>query len=133
MKRLLLLTALTLCGLLSSERVVAQYYSWGVDPSTFRWRQMKTENYRVVYPDTAENVANRMMYYLDAVQDDIAYGYRYPQMHIPFVVHPANSLSNGLVMWMPRRVEFLSTPEIRGYSMPWVKQLIAHEYRHAVQ
>ncbi|MBO7199531.1 MAG: hypothetical protein J6V26_05820 [Alistipes sp.] len=133
MKRLLLLTALTLCGLLSSERVVAQYYSWGVDSPSYRWKQMRSEKYRVVYPDTAENVANRMMYYLDAVQGDIAYGYRHPQMYIPFVVHPANSMSNGLVMWMPRRVEFLSTPEIRGYSMPWVKQLVAHEYRHAVQ
>lgn len=133
MKRLIVLVALVVCGLLSTEIVVAQYYSWGVDPSSYRWRQMKTEEYRVVYPDTAENIANRMMCYLDAVQDDIAYGYRYPQMQIPFVVHPANSLSNGMVMWMPRRVEFLSTPEIRGYSMPWIKQLIAHEYRHAVQ
>ena len=133
MKRLLLLITLVLCGLLSTERVVAQYYSWGADPTSYRWRQMKAEDYRVVYPDTAQHIANRMMYYLDAVQQDISYGYRYPQMHIPFVVHPANFRSNGLVMWMPRRVEFLSTPEIRGYSMPWTKQLVAHEYRHAVQ
>ena len=125
--------ALILCGLMATERLSAQYYSWGVDPPSFRWRQMKSEKYRVVYPDTATNVAQRMMHYLDAVESDIAYGYRHPQMSIPFVVHPSNFMSNGLVMWMPRRVEFLSTPSIDGYSMPWVKQLIAHEYRHAVQ
>lgn len=133
MKRLTILIGLILCGLFASERVVAQYYSWGTDPLSFSWRQMKTKEYRVVYPDTAQNIASRMMYYLDAVKDDIDYGYRYPQMSIPFVVHPSNFMSNGLVMWMPRRVEFLSTPEINGYSMPWTKQLIAHEYRHAVQ
>lgn len=133
MKRLLMLISLVLCGLLSTESLVAQYYSWGVDPPTYRWRQMNAKDYRVIYPDTVQPIANRTMYYLDAVQNDISYGYRHPQMNIPFVVHPANFRSNGMVMWMPRRVEFLSTPEIRGYSMPWTKQLVAHEYRHAVQ
>lgn len=133
MKRLLMLITLVLCGLLSTESLVAQYYSWGVDPPTYRWRQMNAKDYRVIYPDTVQPIANRTMYYLDAVQNDISYGYRHPQMNIPFVVHPANFRSNGMVMWMPRRVEFLSTPEIRGYSMPWTKQLVAHEYRHAVQ
>lgn len=133
MRRVVTILALILCGLLSSEHLSAQYYSWGVDPPAYRWRQMKSDDYRVVYPDTASVIAARMMHYLDAVKDDIDYGYRYPQMSIPFVVHPSNFLSNGLVMWMPRRVEFLSTPDADGYSMPWTKQLIAHEYRHAVQ
>ena len=133
MKRFLIIITLLLCGLFATERLSAQYYSWGVDPPSFKWRQMRAEEYRVVYPDTARQVASRMMFYLDAVKDDISYGYRHPQMSIPFVVHPSNFRSNGLVMWMPRRVEFLSTPEVNGYSMPWTKQLIAHEYRHAVQ
>ena len=133
MKRFLIIITLLLCGLFATERLSAQYYSWGVDPPSFKWRQMRAEEYRVVYPDTARQIASRMMYYLDAVKDDISYGYRHPQMSIPFVVHPSNFRSNDLVMWMPRRVEFLSTPEVNGYSMPWTKQLIAHEYRHAVQ
>lgn len=133
MKRLIIVIILIISGITTTERCYAQYYSWGVDPVSLRWRQMKSDNYRVVYPTVAESVANRMMLYLDAVQDDIAYGYKYKQMSIPFVVHPANMLSNGLVMWLPKRVEFLSTPSIEGYSMPWTKQLIAHEYRHAAQ
>ena len=107
-----------LCGIFTAEPLTAQYYSWGADSPSFRWRQMKTKEYRVIYPDTTQQIASRMMYYLDAVKDDISYGYRHPQMSIPFVVHPSNFRSNGLVMWMPRRVEFLSTPEVNGYSMP---------------
>ena len=132
-RRYILAILLIICGIFATESLSAQYYSWGADPASFRWRQMRAKEYRVVYPDTAQEVASRMMYYLDAVKDDIDYGYRYPQMSIPFVVHPSNFRSNGLVMWMPRRVEFLSSPEVNGYSMPWTKQLIAHEYRHAVQ
>ncbi len=124
---------LILCGLFTAERVTAQYYSWGVDSPRHRWKQMKTESYRVVYPTTTTDVASRMMYYLGTVKDDISYGYRYPAMSIPFVVHPENFNSNGLVMWMPRRVEFLATPSVNSFATPWVKQLIAHEYRHAVQ
>lgn len=133
MRRLLTITLLLISVLLTTERVEAQYYSWGVDPTSFRWRQMKAEHYRVIYPDTTQNIASRMVLYLNSIQGDIGYGYRHPQMSIPFVVHPANFQSNGLVMWMPRRVEFLSTPSTDNYSMPWIKQLIAHEYRHAVQ
>lgn len=131
--RHIFVTLLLLSGLVSAERIAAQYYSWGVDSPQHRWRQMKSDNYRVVYPDTAENIASRMMFYLDIVKDDVSYGYRHPAMSIPFVVHPENFNSNGLVMWMPRRVEFLSTPTTNSYATPWLKQLIAHEYRHAVQ
>lgn len=133
MKRFIIAIILILCGLATTERACAQYYSWGTDPTSLRWRQIKSEKYRIVYPDSAKNIASEVAYYLDAVQSDIGYGYEHPQMSIPFVVHPENMLSNGLVMWLPKRVEFLSTPAINGYSMPWRKQLVAHEYRHAVQ
>ncbi|MBR0362860.1 MAG: hypothetical protein IIX38_03600, partial [Alistipes sp.] len=61
MKRLIMVIALLLCGLLSAERAAAQYYSWGADPASYRWKQMKAKDYRVVYPDTAQHIANRMM------------------------------------------------------------------------
>ena len=132
-KRYIFTILLVLCGLFITESISAQYYSWGVDSPRHRWKQMKSESYRVVYPTTSADIASRMMYYLDVVKDDISYGYRYPAMSIPFVVHPENFRSNGLVMWMPRRVEFLATPSTNSFATPWVKQLIAHEYRHAVQ
>ena len=124
MRQFLTIILLLLGSLLATERSFAQYYSWGVDPAGNRWRQMKTKEYRVIYPTQSEDIAQRMMYYLSGVEDDIAYGYKYPQMSIPFVVHPENMMSNGLVMWLPKRVEFLSSPDIDGYSMPWIKQLI---------
>lgn len=111
----------------------AQYYSWGADPTSMSWRRIKGDKVSVIYPKSATGLGYSMMHYIKAVQPSIDFGFRYGPMDIPFVIHPENMLSNGMVMWLPKRVEILSAPSIDSYSMPWLKQLAAHEYRHAVQ
>ena len=111
----------------------AQYYSWGADPESMRWKHIKGDKIAVIYPDTASTLGHKLYHYVQAVQPSIGFGFRHGAMKIPFIVHPENALSNGMVMWLPKRVEILSSPAIDSYSMPWLKQLAAHEYRHAVQ
>ena len=125
----LLLVTVALC---SVRRAAAQYYTWGSDPPQ-KWSTIRTPDVRMIYPDTVLALARRTLCYIRAVQPDIGYGFRHGPMRIPFVMHPENFQSNGLVMYLPKRVEFLTSPAIDGYSMPWYKQLVAHEYRHAVQ
>ena len=125
--------ALGIIALLGAYTASAQYYSWGADPTYMRWRKLKGDKIDVIYPDTARTQGYKMMYYARAVQPTIGFGFRHGPMKIPFVVHPENFSSNGLVMWLPKRVEILSSPAVNSYSMPWLKQLAAHEYRHAVQ
>ena len=120
-------------ALLCTGTASAQYYSWGADPENLSWSKIKGERASVIYPDNATSLGYRMMHYINAVQPSIDFGFRYGAMDIPFVIHPENFRSNGLVMWLPKRVEILSSPSIDSYSMPWLKQLAAHEYRHAVQ
>lgn len=110
----------------------AQYYSWGSD-APMRWQQIKGEGVAVIAPDTTIELARRTLHYIHAVQPYVGEGFRYGALDIPFVLHPENSESNALVMWLPKRVDFLTTPAVESYSMPWIKQLVAHEYRHAVQ
>lgn len=117
-----------MCGTVS-----AQYYSWGADPESMHWKKIKGDKISVIYPDTAASLGYKLMHYVKAVQPTIDFGFRHGAMNIPFVVHPENARSNGMVMWLPKRVEILSSPAISSYSMPWLKQLAAHEYRHAVQ
>ena len=118
--------------LLVGQTAVAQYFSWGAD-APMRWRQLKGEGVRVIAPDTAEQVARRVLHYVEAVKPYIAEGFNYGPFKTPFVIHPENMQSNGLVMYLPKRVDYLSAPATDSYSMPWWKQLVAHEYRHAVQ
>ena len=120
-------------ALVATYTASAQYYSWGADPTYMQWRKLKGEKIDVIYPDTARTLGYKMMYYARAVQPYIDFGFKYGAMKIPFVIHPENFSSNGMVMWLPKRVEILSSPATNSYSMPWLKQLAAHEYRHAVQ
>ncbi|MFI3319959.1 MAG: hypothetical protein SNH01_04265 [Rikenellaceae bacterium] len=111
----------------------AQYYSWGADAANLTWSQMNGDRVSVIYPDTLDGVARRVLHYINYAQSSVSEGFRYSALDLPFVMHPENFSSNGLVMWMPKRVEFLATPAADGYSMLWRKSLVAHEYRHAVQ
>ena len=120
-------------ALVATHSVSAQYYSWGADPTYMRWYKLKGEKIDVIYPDSARELGYKMMHYTKAVQPYIGFGFRHGPMKIPFVIHPENFSSNGMVMWLPKRVEILSSPAVSGYSMPWLKQLAAHEYRHTVQ
>ncbi len=129
-----LLYIITLLGaVLVAPHASAQYYTWGSDPASLKWSTIRNDNVRLIYPDTVSGKALQTLHYIESVQPYIGYGFRYPAMRIPFVLHPMNFRSNGMVMWLPKRVEFLTSPDIDGYSMPWCKQLVAHEYRHAVQ
>lgn len=132
MKRLLHILLLA-CALFAAQRSGAQYYTWGSDPANLRWSTVRTPDVRMIYPDTVSGVAQRTLFYLRTIRPDIGYGFRHGPMRIPLVMHPENFRSNGLVMYLPKRVEFLTSPSIESYSMPWYKQLAAHEYRHAVQ
>ena len=124
---------MALAALLLAERAAAQYYTWGSDPAGLKWSRIRTPDVRIIYPDTAAAIADRTLFCIEKVKPCIGYGFRHPAMRIPFVMHPENFRSNGLVMWLPKRVEFLTSPAVESYAMPWYKQLTAHEYRHAVQ
>ena len=117
MKRLLHILLL-LCALGFAHEASAQYYTWGSDPAGLKWSTIRTPDVRMIYPDTVSAVARRTLFYIRTVRPDIAFGFRHGPMRIPFVMHPENFQSNGLVMYLPKRVEFLTSPAIDGYSMP---------------
>lgn len=119
-------------GLCVIDVAQAQYYSWGADAPT-RWRELRSGELRVIAPDTATLLARRVMHYAEAVSPYIGATYSRKALRMPFVMHTENFDANGLAMYLPKRIEFLSLPATESYSMPWVKQLVAHEYRHAAQ
>lgn len=118
--------------LLGTTQATAQYYTWGAD-APMKWSSIKTPDLRVIFPDSAEQAARRSLFYAELIRDDIGYGFTHGPMRMPFVLHAQNFEANGMVMYMPKRVELLTIPEAESYSMPWLKQLTAHEYRHTVQ
>lgn len=113
--------------------VSAQYYNQGAAPASLRWSQLRGEHHRVIFPTPYERQAVRLMHYLDTLHAVIGHDYRYGALELPVVVQTHNFASNGLVMRAPTRMELIVPPPAAMTPEPWLKQLAAHELRHAVQ
>lgn len=120
--------------LFSVANLSAQYYDWGQDPASVRWRTIKTPDIKYIFPDTYRNNAVRIMHLMDTIRPWIGYGYTHgPMTRMPLIIHTQNFNSNGIVMLAPKRIELIVTPESDHFAFPALKQLSIHEYRHAVQ
>ena len=115
--------------------VRAQYYDTGTDPATIRWNQIKGRHQaKLVFPDYMTSYAKIVNGYLDTVRTVIDHGLIMgKQRAFPVVLHTTNVLSNGMVVWAPRRMELGTLPPASTYAQPWIKQLAAHESRHVAQ
>ena len=122
-----------MAALLAASTASAQFYSWGADPISLRWNKIKSDAANIIYTDSAEMTARKTLYYVETIQPYIGYGFRHGEMKMPYMLHPQNFQSNGLTMFLPKRIELLTIPSENSYAMPWMKQLVAHESRHAVQ
>ena len=128
-----ILTLTLFAVLVCAGTASAQFYSWGADPVSLRWNKIRTDDSNIIYTDSAEMTARHTLHYLEAIKPSIGYGFSHSKMKISYILHPENFLSNGLTMYLPKRIELLTSPAVDSYSMPWMKQLVAHESRHAVQ
>jgi hypothetical protein len=131
--RLLRVALLCLLAITLAFPVQAQYYSSGQDPASVDFRQIKTENFRIIFPysyqQTALYIANVMEY---AARLDTITLHDDPPL-IPIILHNQTAISNAMTVWAPRRMEFYTIPSADGYGQEWFQQLALHEYRHIVQ
>ena len=140
MKNLLLkIVTAVAAALLAAGIANAQFYSVGEDPGQTRWSQIRTENYRLVYPEGLDSLAQSYAAYLEQVRIPVggSLGYLPNQSYskpLPVILHPFTSSSNGVVVWAPRRMELYTTPDCTDpESTPWPIQLAVHESRHVAQ
>ncbi len=123
---------IVLC-ILTGVSVSAQYFQTGQDPASIRWRQLDTQNFKLIYPDYYEIKAQKIAGYLETVYPFGSYSLQHNPRKFPVVLHTQTIESNGLVAWAPRRSEFFTTPHQTIYPQDWLQQLALHEFRHMVQ
>jgi Tol biopolymer transport system component len=111
----------------------AQYYSTGQDPASLHWRQIRTKNFQLIYPQDFEKKGQYLANILGIVQRNETKTLSAKVPRIPIVIHSLSSESNGITVWAPKRIEFYSCPPQTIYVEEWLEQLAIHEYRHAVQ
>ncbi len=129
-----LLIALVVAMLLGTNIVKAQFYITGDNPACTRWNYINTQHYKIVYPQEIDSLAQRYAWLLESGRSRIMAGLKTEPERIPVVLNPYTTLSNGTVVWAPKRIELYTTPPAnRGYAQNWERQLVLHESRHVGQ
>jgi hypothetical protein len=111
----------------------SQYYSTGQEAASIKWKKIKTDKVKIIFPDYYEDNARWLAAYIDTASGYVSASLNYRPKRIPLILHTQTSNSNALVAWAPRRMEFYTTPPQDMYAQPWLEQLTLHEYRHVVQ
>jgi len=119
--------------LLLSLTTRAQYYLSGEDPAAIRWKQIQTEQFRIIFPHENESQAQQLAALLEKTYAASRLDLVSPAVKSDLILHTRSTISNAIVAWAPRRLDFYSTPPQDGYAQNWFKQLAAHELRHVAQ
>ena len=127
------------CFLLTALPARGQFYSAGTDPGAVRWSEIRTDNYRLIYPRGTDSLARAYALSLQRQypRAGLSLGYAPSELcrkPMPVILHPFTSYGNGMVMWAPRRMELYSLGDPSDPDpMPWMLNLTTHEPRHAAQ
>jgi Tol biopolymer transport system component len=119
--------------LASAGNLSAQFYITGQPPASVKWKQINTEYFKLIYPETFSSQAFRLAGLLEDSRDLTSHTLGHRPAKIPVLVHNHNSRSNGLVVWAPKRMELYTTPPQSAPGGEWLQHLAVHEQRHVVQ
>lgn len=117
----------------------AQFVVDGSESAFLRWNQIKTEDYRFVYPAPFDSLARTYAREWERWKLPVSYSIgRVPneayRRQMPVILHPYLGYSNGMVVWTPRRMEMYTGPEmVNPWPLPWTTLLAIHEQRHVAQ
>lgn len=91
-------------------------------------------SFRIIYPHEIDSIAQRYAYLMSSAISHVPKELRADIKPFPVILHPYTTMSNGVVVWAPKRMELMTRPlAFRGYSQNWEKQLVLHETRHVAQ
>jgi hypothetical protein len=106
------------------------------NPPGLAWQQVKTPNFRVLFPKGFEKQASRVANTLEHIHKAEARTLGTSPRKISIILQNQSAVSNGFVSILPRRSEFYTMPP-QDYNFlgtnDWLDLLASHEYRHVVQ
>ena len=129
-RRFILFISTFLC---SVQILSAQYYNTGQDPSSLKWKQIKTGRFTVIYPEKYGLGGITYAKSLNEAYSKLLSLFPEKKFTIPVVIHNYTLQANGYVAWAPRRMELYPTPEQNTIPLSAEKQLAIHELAHVIQ
>jgi len=106
------------------------------NPTSLRWRQLRTPRFRIIYPQGFDSTALVTANLLQTVYEPVSQTLGRRPRPLSVILQNQTTFSNGFVSMLPRRSEFFTTPPqdatLAGVN-DWVGLLAVHEFRHVVQ
>lgn len=128
-----LVNVMFILSIFLSLKGYGQYYVSGNDPAGIHWKQINTDNFQIVFPDTYEIQAQKIASILEKAYSYTGYSMKVKPKKISVLLHNQTAVSNGMVAWAPKRMEWYTPPARDNYAQDWFEQLAIHEHRHVVQ
>lgn len=105
-------------------------------PSNITWNYFNTENFRIIYPEGIDSVAQEVGNLMEQIQEPVSKPIETQPEKIDLILHNRVAYSNGYVAGAPLHSAYYSTPFSDAFyfgSDNWYTRLAVHEYRHVSQ
>jgi len=118
---------------INSIKTFAQIFDAEQNPPGIKWRQIRTENFQIIYSGELEAEAQRMSNTLEHLVSGVSNSLNKKPRPITIILQNQGVISNGFVQLAPRRSEFYTTPPQNLDFQDWLDGMAIHELRHVVQ
>lgn len=98
-----------------------------------KWRQIETENYRLLFPETFTFTAKKLVQQLPTLRKYSSQDLAISPRKITLVLQGNHVSQNGYVQLAPRKSEFYPVPSSTADNQEWLPNLALHELRHVAQ
>lgn len=122
-----------LIKLICSHELYSQIVDDDQAHSAIKWRQIDTENFRLIFPKTFEEAAKKLAEQLPKIQAESRKSLGVYPPKITLILQGNNLTQNGFVQLAPRKSELFPVPSSTADNQEWLPNLALHELRHVAQ
>src|SRR6187402_13643 len=116
--------------------VYSQNYTLGNHPSTVKWKYIKNDKIKIIFPDSTLEQAKRIADIITYINKEKHFSVGDKSYKMDLLLNTNNVQANGYVALAPFRSEFYATG-LQNHqvlnTINWLDNLSIHEYRHGLQ
>lgn len=116
--------------------IYAQNNALGNHPSGVKWKYIKNDKIKVIFPDSTFEQAKRIADIITYINKEKHVSVGDKSLKLDLLLNTNNTIANGYVALAPFRSEFYGTGLQNNQILSttnWLDNLSLHEYRHALQ
>lgn len=130
----LIISTLALISLTNiSQECFAQIFDNEQNPLSVKFKEIKSNGFKIIYPTELEKEAQRMANTLPYIYPRIGNSLGMQKTSLPIVLQNRGTIANGFVQLAPKKSQFYTTPPQYFDSQDWLNNLAVHELRHVAQ